>query len=416
MDNSNFKKLAIVFIVSTVIISAFVSAAVLSFATGGTFAGLFGSSNPRVIIKDAPLGTKEISERVLRQDELIVQVVEKASPAVVSVVASKDVPVIERYFVDPFADDPFFRQFFGGGSGFQVPQYRQKGTERQEVSSGTGFIVSSDGTVLTNKHVVADTDASYSVIFADGRSVAAKVLARDPLQDFAVLKIQAQGIPALTLGRSGGAKIGQTVIAIGNALGEFSNTVSVGIISGLHRNITAAGAPTGPEELQELIQTDAAINRGNSGGPLLNIYGEVIGINVAMAEGAQGIGFAIPIDSIKRSLRDVQTLGRIVYPFLGVRYITITSDLAKQKNLPVQKGVLIDAGDGKVPAVVPGSPAEKAGIKAGDIILEIQGEKLTNDNSLSSVIQKYSVGQEVTIKIIRDGKEMTLTAVLAERK
>lgn len=414
MENIDFKKLAVISIIGVIIISTLISVIVLNIATGGNLAGLFGGG--RVLIRDAPLGTKEVSERVVRQDELIVQVVEKASPAVVSIVASKDVPVVEQYYTDPFANDPFFRQFFGdNGFGFQVPQYRQKGIERQDVSSGSGFIVSSDGIILTNKHVVADTKADYTVLLNDGTKIPAKVMARDPLQDFAILKVQKTGLPALALGQSSRVKIGQSVIAIGNALGEFNNTVSVGIVSGLHRNIIAGGAPSGPEELQELIQTDAAINPGNSGGPLLNIYGDVIGINVAVAQGAQGIGFAIPIDSIKRSLKDVQTKGKIIYPFLGVRYTIITPELAKEKKLSVTEGALVN-GTKNDPAVVAGSPAEKAGIKDKDIILEISGEKITQQNSLSSVVQKHSVGDEVVLKVLRGTETLTLKAVLAERK
>lgn len=425
MNELDFKKAIIISIVGVVIISTFISVLVLSIATGGGLKGfLTGDSSPRVIIQDAPLGTKEVSERVVRADELVVGVVDKASPAVVSIVASKDVPIVEQYYTDPFAGDPFFKEFFGGNPGFQIPQYRQKGTQKQDVARGTGFVVSADGTILTNKHVVADEKAEYMVVFSDGTKAPAKILARDPLQDFAIMKIDSakvlgaekSGLPFLTLGRSLGIKIGQSVVAIGNALGEFSNTVSVGIVSGLHRDIIAGGGATGPEQLQELIQTDAAINPGNSGGPLLNIYGEVVGINVAVAQNAQGIGFAIPIDAIKRSLRDVQTQGRIIYPFLGVRYVIITPDLAKEKNLSVTEGVLIDEGDSKEPAVVKDSPAEKAGLKTGDIITEINGEKITKDQLLAALIQKYGVGQEISLKIIRQGKESLLKATLAERK
>ncbi len=359
---------------------------------------------------------KETAERILRQDELVVKVVEEASPAVVSVVAAKDVPVIERFFVDPFADDPLFRQFFGdGGSGFRIPQFRQKGTERQEVSSGTGFLVSAEGLIVTNKHVVADTAAEYTALFNDGRKKTAKVMARDPLQDLAILKIEGSGYPFLRIGDSSKVKIGQTAIAIGNALGEFRNTVSVGIVSGLQRSVIASGAPTGPEMLQELIQTDAAINPGNSGGPLLNIRGEVIGVNTAIAQGAENIGFAIPANKARRDLENVQKQGKIVYPFLGVRYITVTKDLAEKEKLSVTAGALVARGE-KEPAIASGSPAEKAGLKERDVILEVNGEIINQDNLLASVIQKYQVGDEVTFKVFRDGKEIELKVKLDERK
>ena len=370
-------------------------------------------------IKETVVKTEtEVSERVLRQDELVVKVVEAASPAVVSIVATKDVPVVERFFIDPFLDDPFFRDFFDEGSGFQIPQFRQKGTEKKEVSSGTGFLVSENGMVITNKHVVSDTEAEYTALFNDGRKMPVTVLAHDPVQDLAVLKIEGSGFAYLTLGDSSGVKIGQTVIAIGNALGEFRNTVSAGVISGLQRSVVANDPSGSSEALQELIQTDAAINPGNSGGPLLNLYGEVIGINTAIAAGAQNIGFAIPVNKAKRDLENVRSHGRIIYPFLGVRYSVITKERAEKEKLGRDYGVLLISGDGE-PAVVIGSPAEKAGLKEGDIILELQGEKVTQDNSLASLIQTHLVGDEISLKIFRKGvspEEFEVKTVLAERK
>lgn len=359
---------------------------------------------------------KEIQETILRQDELIVKIVEESSPAVVSVVATKDVPVIEQFFIDPFGNDPFFNRFFGdGGSGFQIPQLRQKGTEKREVSSGTGFIVSSEGHVVTNKHVVSDAEAEYTVLFNDGKKVSVKVLARDPLHDLAVLKIEGSGYPALRFGDSSQVKIGQSVIAIGNALGEFRNTVSVGVISGLQRSIVAEGGSSGPETLQELIQTDAAINPGNSGGPLINLRGEVVGINTAVARGAENIGFAIPINKVKRAIEGVRVSGKIIYPFLGVRYALITKERAAEEKLGRDYGAFLIAGE-KDPAVVEGGPAHKAGLKAGDIILELNGQRIDPEHSLAPLIQKYQVGDEVTLKVFREGKEMEVKVRLEERK
>ncbi|MBI2122498.1 MAG: trypsin-like peptidase domain-containing protein [Candidatus Sungbacteria bacterium] len=359
---------------------------------------------------------KEIQETILRQDELVVNIVEEASPAVVSVVATKDVPVIERLFIDPFGDDPFFKRFFGDdGSGFQIPQLRQKGTEKREVSSGTGFLVSSEGHVVTNKHVVSDTEAEYTVLFNDGRKKPAKILARDPLHDLAVLKIDGAGYPALRFGDSSRVKTGQSVIAIGNALGEFRNTVSVGVISGLQRSIVAEGGADGPEILQELMQTDAAINPGNSGGPLLTLRGEVVGINTAVARGAENIGFAIPVNKVKRAIESVRVSGKIIYPFLGVRYALITKERAEQEKLGRDYGALLIAGE-KEPAVVEGGPAHKAGLKAGDIILEINGERIDPEHALAGLVQKYQVGDEVTLKVFREGKEMEVKVKLEERK
>lgn len=357
---------------------------------------------------------KEISERVLRQDELVVSVVKRVSPSVVSIIASKDVPVVERYFINPFQDDPFFQQFFGDGE-FSVPQYRQKGTKKQDIGSGTGFIVSSDGLILTNKHVVADTAAEYTVFLNDGTKLPAKVLARDPVQDLAVLRVEKSGLSAVALGDSSGVEIGQTVIAIGNALGEFKNTVSVGVVSGLQRSIVASGPGIGSEELQELIQTDAAINPGNSGGPLLNLRGEVIAIDVAMAQGAENIGFAIPINKAKRDIESVESVGRIVYPFLGVRYAMITKEIQEQKKLAVDYGAFIAASD-QEPAVAKDSPAEKAGLKAGDIILEFNGERIDSSRTLAAAISKYKVGDKVTLKILRGSETLAASAILEERK
>ncbi len=359
------------------------------------------------------IGTQD---KVLSHDDLVVKAVKDASPAVVSVVASKDVAVLEQYYVDPF-NDPFFQKFFGNnGSGVKVPQYRQKGTtERKDVSSGSGFIVSSDGMVVTNKHVVADTAADYTVFLNDGTKKLAKVLARDPIQDIAVLKIEGTNLPVVRLGDSSNIQIGQTAIVIGNALGEFRNTVSLGVISGLHRSIVADGASSGPESLEELIQTDAAINPGNSGGPLLNINGEVVAINTAMASGAENIGFSIPINKVKKAIDSVKKQGKIIYSFLGVRYTVITKDNAVTLKLGRDYGALVGA-PGQDPAVVAGGPADKAGIKAGDIILMINGERIDTEHTLASLIQKYNVGDTVTLKVFRDNKEFDARVILEERK
>ncbi len=373
----------------------------------------FFFNRPKILEK---LVQPDASDLAARYDDAIVKVVADASPAVVSIVATRDVPIIEQYYVDPFSNDPFFKQFFGDqGSGFQIPQYREKGTKQQEVSAGTGFFVSSDGLILTNKHVVQDTEASYTVLMNDGRKKSARVLAIDPLQDLAVVKVDGDGYPALRLGDSSRTKIGQAVIAIGNALGEFRNTVSLGVVSGLQRSVIANGAASGPESLQELIQTDAAINPGNSGGPLINIRGEVIGIDTAIASNAQNIGFAIPINKAKRDVASVQTSGKIIYPFLGVRYAVVTPEFAQTEKLGRDYGALV-AGTDKEAGVTPGSPAQKAGIRDKDIILEFGGERVDPNHTLSSLIQKHQVGDEVALKIFRDGKEMEVNVKLEERK
>ena len=242
--------------------------------------------------------------RGLDESTAVVSIVKKYSPAVVSIVATKDLPVLERIY-DPFqgfCDDPFFSQFFDCSN---QPELRQKGTERRQVGAGTGFMVRSDGLIVTNKHVVLDAEASYTVITNDDTKYEAKVLARDPFQDLAVVKIEAVGLATVVLGDSDGLEIGQTVVAIGNALGQFSNSVSKGIISGLSRSVTASSGEIS-ERLEKVIQTDTAINPGNSGGPLLNLRGEVIGINSAMVSGAQNVGFAILVENVKKVLSDIE--------------------------------------------------------------------------------------------------------------
>ncbi|MFA6551336.1 MAG: trypsin-like peptidase domain-containing protein, partial [Patescibacteria group bacterium] len=311
----------------------------------------------------------------------------------------------------------FFDQFFGGNdSQFLVPGTRQNGTEKQEVGGGTGFIISPDGMIVTNKHVVTDEQAEYTVLMNDEKKYPAKVLARDPVSDLAILKIETKDLPTVELGDSGNLKVGQSVIAIGNALGEFRNTVSVGVISGLARSITADGAGTA-EDLTNIIQTDAAINPGNSGGPLLNIAGQVIGINTAVAQGAQGIGFAIPINEVKNSIEAVQKTGKISRPWLGVRYVMLTDDIAKQNNLSVTEGALVARGDNRTDlAVIPGSPADKAGITENDIILEINGQKINSKNLLANALSKFKPGDEVTFKVWHKGEKKDVKVKLEEYK
>ncbi len=367
-------------------------------------------------------GTQEYVPQTT-QEQKIIDAVKLVSPSVVSIIITKDVPILEKFFTNPF------EEFFGQGSPFQfrVPQIRQKGTEKKEVGGGSGFIVSTDGYVVTNKHVVLDEEADYTVFTNDGKSYPAKVLAKDPLQDLAILKIDQEQIVDLTgefvakpfvqvrLGDADTLQIGQSVIAIGNALGEFRNTVSVGVISGLGRTITASGGANFVETIEDVIQTDAAINKGNSGGPLLNLAGEVIGINTATVLDAQNIGFAVPVNKVKRDIEQVRSSGKITYPFLGVRYVMVTDTIAKDRNLPVTYGALIEKGDSASPAVTPGSGADKAGMREGDIILEFNGERVTPDNSLAKLIQRYNPRDTVVVKILRGGQEKIVQVTLGER-
>lgn len=351
-------------------------------------------------------------------EKSVIEAVQKAKPAVVAVIITQDVPIFEQYFEEGTPFDPF-SDFFGDGFfspfRFQRPQLREKGTEKREVGGGSGFIVSSDGYIITNKHVVDQEDAEYTVFLNDGTKYNARIIARDPVNDIAVLKIDTSNLPFLEFADSSQLHVGQTSIAIGNALSEFQNTVSVGVISGLSRSITAGGSFGQAEQLDEVIQTDAAINPGNSGGPLLDLTGKVIGVNVAMALGSENIGFALPSNLVKTVVDSVQKTGSIKRPYLGVRYVNITPALKKANKLPTEYGALVTRGETTEDlAVVPGSPANKMGIVEGDIILEIDGQKLDEDSSLAAIIRKKSIGDTVSLKILSKGEEKTVHLKLEE--
>ncbi|MBI4239542.1 trypsin-like peptidase domain-containing protein [Candidatus Uhrbacteria bacterium] len=329
---------------------------------------------------------------------------------------SKDLSKIYgRTGVNIFPFDSFFDLDFP----FQfrtTPQGNGEG-QKQQIGGGSGFIISSDGMILTNKHVVGDADADYSVITNDGKEYAAKVIAKDPVNDLAIVKIDAKNVPALELGDSNSIQIGQTVIAIGNSLGEYSNTVTRGVISGINRVVTAADGSGAIETLQEAIQTDAAINPGNSGGPLLNLTGQVIAINTAINRSGQSIGFALPINVAKRSVESVKKFGKIIRPWLGVRYVLIDDELARKNNLSVTYGALIVGNPQKKElSVIPNSPADKAGLQDGDIILELQGLRISREHALANAITQHSPGDEVKLKILSKGKEKTVKVKLEEFK
>ncbi len=251
-------------------------------------------------IKQVSSDTAELSRRQVikekSQDQLLTEAVARVSPAVVSIVISKDVPKLEVQYVNPFGNDPLFKDF-----NIQVPVYHQVGTEKQKVGAGSGFLVRSNGYIVTNKHVVADVSATYTVLLSDGTQKPAAVVWRDDVHDLAIIRIEGSGLPTVSLGNSSLLKLGQSVFAIGNALGEYSNSVSVGIISGLNRNIQAQ-SQSGVETLSGVIQTDAAINPGNSGGPLADLNGNAVGVNVAMVQGSQNIAFSIPVSQVRAAL------------------------------------------------------------------------------------------------------------------
>jgi len=356
----------------------------------------------------------------MAQKSPVVQTVKKVSPAVVSIIISKDLPKIRKYYVQPFDE-------FLGPYGQPIPQYRQEGRQRVKIGGGSGFFVSPDGIILTNRHVIMSSQVDYTIVTTDGKEYKADILARDPVNDVAIIKVKnAKGrkFTVLELGDSTKVELGEDVIAIGNALGTFQNTVSTGVVSGLSRFITAHDGMSGrTAELRGLIQTDAAINPGNSGGPLVNLNDKVIAINVAIVLGAQNIGFAIPINNAKKDLDDLKKHGRIIQPFLGVRYITINKALKEEfmtrfnVQLPVDYGALIirEPGVGD-PAVVPNSPAAKANLMERDIILEFDKTKITEKKPLQELIHKHKPGDIVEVKLLRENKIGTTTIKLEERK
>lgn len=368
---------------------------------------------------DAKIITERILEKetIFSQEHFVIDAVKKTNPAVVSILISKEVPKYETY-VDPNAQTNPFGELFPGFS-FGIPQYqyRQNGTEKKNVGGGSGFFVSSDGLIVTNKHVVEQKDVEYTVFANDGKKYIAKVVARDPVLDIALIKIEGTKFPYLSLGNSDKLEIGQNVIAIGNALGEYKNTVSVGVVSGLARSITAGNATGSREILDHVIQTDAAINPGNSGGPLLDLSGKVIGVNVAIAQGSQNIGFALPINSVKSAIESVKSTGKIIRPYLGVRYVSVNNEMKEKNNLTVDYGVLVKAGANvNELAVIPGSPADKAGIVENDIILKVDGVKLDEDTSLASIIREKSIGQVINLRILSKGVEKNVSVTLEVAK
>lgn len=324
---------------------------------------------------------------VAQQGEVIAETFKKVSPSTVAITTQSVRP---------------------GAGRFQQSQVSE--------GAGSGIIVSKDGYVLTNKHVVPEGTNSVTVITDDGKEYDdVRVIGRDPGNDLAFLKIDGvDNLTPATIGDSAPVKPGDQVVAIGNALGIFRNSVTSGIISGTGRPLTASDEEgLNAEQLEDMFQTDASINPGNSGGPLVNLKGEVIGINTAVSTEGQGLGFAIPINAAKAVINSVVTKGKLVKAYVGVRYISITADVADEFKLPVKEGALV-RGDTQNPAVIAGGPAANAGIKSGDIITQVNGTKIVQGKGLASLLSQYSPGDKVEITLLRDGKEQKLTVTLAE--
>lgn len=335
---------------------------------------------------------------------------EAASPAVISVVALKDL-------------SSYYSQFSFNGQPVQ-PDTGGDGN-LSEVSSGTAFIVTPDGLAITNKHVVSDGDAQYVALMPDGVEYDVTVLGTDPLNDIALIQLSSSDendtkigdLPYLEFADSDEISVGEPVLAIGNALGEYSNTTTAGIISATGRSIVAASGFGSTESLVGLIQTDAAINPGNSGGPLVDMTGHVIGMNTAVDTTAEGIGFALPANDIAMVLTSYQENGRIVRPFLGVRYVMVNDGIVNRLKLDTDHGALV-TGDPQagLPAIVPDSSAADAGLQEGDIILTFGGKELNEDYTLSNAVAGYLVGEDVVLEVWRDGKTIEINMTLEEKK
>ncbi len=362
---------------------------VIACATVGFAGGIAGSDSRSSLSNSTGEISKVDQEQARSESQLISAIAKKASPSVVSVNVTSRV-----------------RGTFG---------------VIDQQSAGTGIILSEDGYVVTNRHVIPEGTSQVSVVLSDGTqldpvNVVGRTGSSDPL-DIAFLKIEdTEGatLTAASLADSSQVQVGDKVVAIGNALGQFQNTVTDGIISGYGRSIQAGDQTGGNvETLQNLFQTDAAINQGNSGGPLLNINGEVIGINTAVAgDGAQNIGFAIPINDVKGLITSVLNDGKLVRPYLGVRYITLTDDYAVEYDLPVKRGAYILPSNTGEASIIAGSPADKAGLKEEDIITKVDGVAIDDRHSLTSLIGQKTVGDSVGLTIVRGDQELTVQAVL----
>lgn len=370
-----------------ILIGAAILIVIIAALTSGAIADRLFSFKPLDVL--FPKTTSlNLQQRVVNEESVVVDVVKQVGPSVVTVSA-----ITPKTQVIQFSP-------FGG-----FTQGTQGGTE---ADIGSGFIVSSDGLIVTNKHVVSDTTLSYKVSTSDGKTYDVKEINRDPSNDIAVIKVDAKGLKFVELGDSSNLQVGQFVIAIGTALGEFRNTVTTGVISGLGRGINAGNALQGyVERLDNVIQTDAAINPGNSGGPLLNSAGQVIGINVAVASGAQNVAFSIPINTVKDALNQFQATGKFpAQAYLGVEYQMLSQQVALLNQVP-QGAYVVN--------IVAGSPAEKAGVEVGDIVFKIDGNSVSADNGgLAKVVSSKKVGDIIKLTIWRNGTQRDISVTLTE--
>lgn len=342
-------------------------------------------------------------------EQRITETIRATMPSVVSILLSEHLEKITRNHHP--AAYPFF------------PAHQRRVKEQMETAQsayaggGSGFVVGSSGLIATNKHVVSDPKLDYTAVLDDGRRLPARVVSVDPLNDVAILKVDVDNLVPVKFGDASTLVLGEYVLAIGNALGVFKNTVSLGIVSGLSRSVSAQadrGAPA--HELRGLIQTDAAINPGNSGGPLVALDGCVVGINSALINGAQNIGLAIPISAVERDLADLTQYGHIRRPYLGLRYVIVGSDLAGELGAEISGGAYVTGESPHDHGVLPDSPAEKANIKDGDLIAMCDGVALTEDHTFQDVLESAQVDQTLELTVWRGGKSRSVFVTLEERK
>lgn len=344
----------------------------------------------------------------------VVSTIKKVMPAVVSIAISKRLDDLEKEV--PKELYPFLPEDQSGRR-LKIPDILVDKRGMVQIGGGSGFIVDAGGIILTNKHVISDAKAEYTVVMNDGRKFPAEILSRDPINDVAIIRVPIGNLATVNLGDTTSLELGESVVAIGNALGIFKNTVSLGIVSGLSRSIAAQAEPNAPpQEMRGLVQTDAAINPGNSGGPLVTLDGLAVGINAALIFGAQNIGFAIPINAARRDLDDIKKYGRIRRPLLGVRYMMIDENLKDKYKLPVNYGALIVGEGPNDHGVVKGGPADKVGIKEKDIVLELNSNKLDKDHPIQDFLENMPVGQQIELVVLRNDKKFKVKLTLAERK
>jgi Do/DeqQ family serine protease len=321
-------------------------------------------------------------------------IVQQVGPAVVRIDSSRTVATQ----VPDMFNDPFFRQFFGN----QIPDMPSEHTER---GVGSGFIISDNGRIITNAHVVDGAD-TVTVTLKDGRTLEGKVLGEDTVTDVAVIQVEAKDLPTVTLGNSDQLNPGEWAIAIGNPLG-LDNTVTAGIISATGRSSGQVGIP---DKRVDFIQTDAAINPGNSGGPLLNEQGQVIGMNTAIIQGAQSIGFAIPINRVQQIADQLATQGKVDHAYLGIQMVTLTPDIKQQLNSDPNSGITVDEDQGVLIArVMPDSPAAKAGLRAGDVIHQIDGQAVTQGDEVQQIVEGTALNHRLNLQVTRNGRTETIT-------